>query len=512
MIFPRASGILLHPTSLPGRFGIGDFGAEAFKFIDFLIQTGQTYWQILPLGPTGHGNSPYSAYSAFAGNTLMISPERLVADGFLGPTACSISPRFSDAKVAYSSVYRWKSQLLAEAFQNFRSTLNPLIRAEFAAFCRINHWWLDDYAVFRAAKDSYGQKPWWKWPVTIKTRAESALATLRLALVDKIDAEKFYQFLFFRGWLALKKYANQNGIKIIGDIPIFVALDSADVWCNQDKFKLGADGSPKVVAGVPPDYFSKTGQMWGNPIYDWEAMAADDFGWWTARVAFTLETVDIVRLDHFIGFARNWEVPARDKTAENGRWVDVPGRELFLTLIRRLGNLPFIAEDLGSMTTTVEKLRDEFGFPGMRILQWAFGGDAKNRDLPHNHVHNSVAYTGTHDNNTSVGWYKSAGKNTRAHCRNYLGSNGREIHWDMIRACFGSVADTAIVPAQDLLGLGSDARMNTPATTAGNWEWRLREGDLTAEIAGKLGHITETYGRTRDISSVLLRKFGSASV
>ena len=290
-------------------------------------------------------------------------------------------------------------------------------------------------------------------------------------------------------------------MQIIGDIPIFVALDSADVWCNQTKFKLNKDGSPKVVAGVPPDYFSKTGQRWGNPIYDWDAMRADDFGWWTARIAFLLGIVDIVRLDHFIGFARNWEVPGGDKTAENGKWADVPGRQLFSVLERRLGQLPVIAEDLGSMTPEVENLRDMFGFPGMRILQYAFGGDSYSRDLPHNYIQNCVAYTGTHDNDTTVGWYKKVPKNVKSHCRKYLASNGLDIHWDTIHAIFASVADIAIVPAQDVLGLDSKARMNTPATASGNWQWRLHENALTDKVADKLRDLAETYGRSDKVSN-----------
>ena len=495
MNFPRASGILLHPTSLPGRFGIGDFGDEAYKFVDFLARAGQTYWQILPLGPTGYGNSPYSTFSAFAGNTLLISPEKLAAEGLLSPSVCKDAPEFPLGKVDYGKVYEWKQSMLADAFAGFSSTSNSPQRKEFEFFARSNGWWLDDYAVFRAVK-SNTQKPWHELAGSLKLRDEAALETVRSQLEHEIQAEKFYQFLFFSQWLAVKKYANDKGIKIIGDIPIFVALDSADVWCNQRKFKLDEDGSPKVVAGVPPDYFSKTGQLWGNPIYDWEAMRPDDFGWWTARIAFALKTVDVVRLDHFIGFSRNWEVPGGDKTAENGGWVDVPGHSLFSVLKQRLGELPVIAEDLGSMTPEVELLRDTFGFPGMHILQYAFGGDAKNRDLPHNYLRNSVAYTGTHDNNTTAGWYKSSAKNVRSHCRKYIGSSGREIHWDMIRVLLASVADTAIVPAQDVLGLGSEARINTPATASGNWEWRLEDGALSDEIAKKLLDLSETYGRT----------------
>jgi len=493
MNFPRASGILLHPTSLPGRFGIGDLGGEAYKFVDFLVESGQKYWQILPLAPVGQGNSPYSAYSAFAGNTLLISPESLVTDALMDQTELDNAPQFSSDKVDFPKIEEWKSTILTKAFETFRSTSGSPIHQEFDQFARENFWWLDDYAAFRAIKSSHEQQAWFQWAAPLKLRDEAALSTVRSQLSREIAAEKFYQFLFFRQWLALKKYANEHGVYIIGDAPIFVALDSADVWCNQSKFKLNADGSPKFVAGVPPDYFSKTGQLWGNPIYDWEAMLRDNFGWWTARISFALQTVDVLRLDHFIGFARNWEVPGGDETAENGNWRDVPGREFFTIIRQRLGELPLIAEDLGSLTPEVEDLRDTFGFPGMHILQYAFGGDARNRDLPHNYIKNCVAYTGTHDNDTTAGWYKAADKNARNHARKYLQSNGREIHWDMTRAVYASVADTAIVPMQDILGLGSDSRMNTPATGDGNWSWRL--GDIPEGVAKRLKELTETFGR-----------------
>ncbi len=494
--FPRASGILLHPTSLPGEFGIGDLGSEAYRFVDLLVRSRQTYWQILPLGPVSQGNSPYSAYSAFAGNTLLISPEKLVDDDLLSPLVLKGISKFSAKKVEFDNVGAWKTKVLARAFETFQAESNSRLREGFDYFCHVNAWWLDDYTLFSTLKASNKQAAWFQWADPLKSRDPSALDEARSQLSREITAEKFYQFLFFRQWLALRKYAKDNGVRIIGDIPIFVAHDSADVWCNQGKFKLNKDGSPKVVAGVPPDYFSKTGQRWGNPIYDWEAMQADRFNWWTARMAFTLETVDIVRLDHFIGFSRNWEVPGTDETAENGKWNDVPGNALFTVLRERLGELTVIAEDLGSMTPEVERLRDTLGFPGMRILQYAFGGDARNRDLPHNYVKNSVAYTGTHDNDTTAGWYRSAPKNVRTHCRKYIRSNGREIHWDMIRELFASVSDTAIVPAQDLLGLGSDSRMNTPATGSGNWEWRMAEDSISERITARLAELTEFYGRT----------------
>ena len=506
MNFTRASGILLHPTSLPGEYGIGDLGNQAYEFVNFLSEAKQTYWQILPLGPTGYGDSPYQCFSAFAGNTLLISPEKLLESGLLDESILKDKPDFPTAKVDYGGVYDWKNKILPEAYKAFHQTTSVDLRGKFETFSQENEWWLEDYARYRAVKAEQGQKPWYEWDDALKLRDREAIIRESERLYEKIQAEKFYQFLFFSQWAELKSYANRKGVKIVGDIPIFIALDSSDVWCNQDKFKLNADGSPKVVAGVPPDYFSKTGQLWGNPIYDWDAMRRDGFHWWIARVASTLRTVDVVRVDHFRGFAAAWEVPGGDKTAENGRWVDVPGRELFLALKRALGDLPVIAEDLGVITPDVEELRDGFGFPGMRILQFAFGGDAKNHDLPHNYISNCVAYTGTHDNDTTVGWWNSqagAGSTrdadaiTREHdyCLKYLDTDGTEIHWDFIRSVWGSVAHTAIAPLQDLLGIGNEGRMNLPASDSGNWFWRYKDGALTPEIVERLKGLTETYGR-----------------
>ena len=497
---------MLHPTSLPGDYGIGDLGPKAYEFIDFLAEAKQTYWQILPLGPTGYGDSPYQCFSAFAGNTLLISPENLVEAGLLDEGVLKDKPDFSVEKVDFGGVYDWKNKILPEAYKAFHQTTSIDLRGKFETFSRENGWWLDDYATYRAVKAEQEQKPWYEWEDALKLREPEAIKRETERLYEKIQAEKFYQFLFFSQWAELKAYANKKGIKIIGDIPLFIALDSSDVWCNQDKFKLNADGSPKVVAGVPPDYFSKTGQLWGNPIYDWDAMRQDGFHWWIARVAFALRTVDVVRVDHFRGFAAAWEVPGGDKTAEKGRWVDVPGKELFFALKRTLGELSVIAEDLGVITPDVEELRDGFGFPGMRILQFAFGGDAKNHDLPHNYIKNCVAYTGTHDNDTTIGWWNSqagAGSTrdadaiTREHdyCLKYLDTDGSEIHWDFIRAVWRSVAHTAIAPLQDILGIGNEGRMNLPASDSGNWFWRYTDGALTPEMVVRLKGLTETYGR-----------------
>ena len=449
MQFPRGSGILLHPTSLAGGFGIGDLGPEAFRFVDFLVASGLKYWQILPLGPTGYGDSPYQSFSAFAGNTLLISPEKLIEDGLLSADDIAAKPDFPNDRVDFGAVYKWKSDLLPRAFENYLRGGNADLAAKFEAFTRANAFWLDDYALYRALKVELEHKPWHEWPEGLRRRDESELRNAAERLSAQIAAQKFYQFLFFRQWFDVKAYANQNGVGVIGDLPIFVALDSSDVWCNQDRFKLKADGTAEFVAGVPPDFFSATGQLWGNPIYDWDAMRQDNFSWWSARVAFALKVANIVRLDHFIGFMQNWAVPGGDATAESGTWLDVPGRELFTTLQNDLGDLPVIAEDLGAMTDEIAKLRDYFDFPGMRILQNAFGGDAQNHDLPHNHIRHSVAYIGTHDNDTAVGWYRSMPKNVRQHCRKYLSSNGREIHWDMIRAISASVADVAIFRQDD---------------------------------------------------------------
>jgi 4-alpha-glucanotransferase len=495
MDFPRGSGVLLHPTSLAGGFGIGDLGPEAYRFVDFLERAGQRYWQILPLGPTGYGDSPYQSFSAFAGNTLLISPAKLVEDGLLSRDDLAKKRNFPVDKADFGAVYQLKSELLPRAFGNYLQSGNFELAARFDEFCRENAFWLDDYALFQSIRASQEFKPWHKWRDALRGRKEAELVKAAEQFSSEIAAQKFFQFLFFSQWLAVKEYANTHGVSVIGDVPIFVALDSADVWCNQDKFKLNPDGTAEFVAGVPPDFFSSTGQLWGNPIYDWEAMRRDNFGWWSARVAFVLRMTDLVRLDHFIGFVRNWAVPAGNSTAENGEWLDVPGRELFTALQTNLSELPIIAEDLGAMTDKVASLRDDLGFPGMRILENAFGGDAQNQDLPHNHIPHCVAYVGTHDNDTAVGWYRSAPRNVRQHCRKYLHSNGREIHCDMIRAVMASVAGVAIFQMQDILGLGSEARMNTPATTSGNWAWRLNADALDDELSSRLRGLAELYGR-----------------
>jgi 4-alpha-glucanotransferase len=504
--FPRASGILLHPTSLPGPFGIGDLGDEAYAFVDFLSASGQSLWQVLPLGPTGYGDSPYQCFSAFAGNVLLISPARLVEEGLLANDDLSNAPRSRFSRIDFGRVIDYKTGLLEKAFEKFKALSGESTRADLADFCHANDWWLEDYALFRALKNAHGGVAWTDWQPQFALRDAAALSSAREALRDRVAAEKFFQFLFFKQWATLKRYCGERRIKIIGDAPIFVASDSADVWAHPELFKLDSRRRPIVQAGVPPDYFSKTGQLWGNPIYDWKAMRASGFRWWMDRLRATFWTVDILRIDHFRGFAACWEVPGGDKTAEHGQWVEVPGRDLFNTLRSVFGEMPIIAEDLGVITPDVEALRDDFGFPGMRVLQFAFRGDAKTIDLPHNYIRNCVVYTGTHDNDTTVGWFNSkAGEGStrssqeisreRAYCLQYLNSDGSEIHWDLLRAAWASVANTAIVPMQDLLGLDSRARMNLPASEQGNWQWRFKANALTRKISERLRALTALYGR-----------------
>ncbi len=507
MKFKRSSGLLLHPTSLPGRFGIGDLGAEAYRFADFLAASGQTFWQIMPLGPTGYGDSPYSAFSAFAGNTLLVSPERLVERGLLTDEDLADTPSFAAERVEYGRVIDFKRALLEKAYANFKRGEDAKLREDYEGFLQYAAAWLDDYALFAALKDKHGGESWHTWDKAVARRDPSALAAAREGLRDEIEAQKFFQYLFFEQWLRLRRYCNERGVRLVGDMPIFVAHNSADVWARPHLFKLKDDGTPSAVAGVPPDAFSKTGQLWGNPVYDWGRMRAESFRWWVERVRETLKLVDVVRLDHFRGFSAYWEVPAGHETAERGRWVDAPGRDLFHTLRRELGGeLPIIAEDLGTITPDVHALRDEFGFPGMRVLQFAFGGDPHDTHLPHNYTKNSVVYTGTHDNDTTAGWFESRAasgdteddkrlRRERDYALKYLDSDGSEFHWDFIRAAFASVSEVAIVPVQDVLGLGSDARMNTPASAEGNWAWRLRAGALTDELRDRLKQLTELYAR-----------------
>ncbi len=508
MNLPRLSGILLHPTSLPGRFGIGDLGQAAYNFADFLAATQQSLWQVLPLGPTGYGDSPYQCFSAFAGNPLLVSPELLVADGLLEQANLDEVPAFPTEGVDYGPVIEYKNALLQQAYKNFQANKSAPLQAEFVGFCIQQNSWLHDYAVFRSCKDAHDGKEWTKWEEHLRAHEANALHFWSENHADEINAHKFYQYLFFKQWVNLAHYANDRGIKIIGDAPIFVAHDSADVWANPHLFDLNADGTPREVAGVPPDYFSETGQLWGNPLYRWDVIAQTGYQWWIERIRAALAQVDILRLDHFRGFEKYWAVPGAETTAINGKWENGPGAELFTALQTALGQeLPIIAEDLGFITEEVHTLRDQFAFPGMRILQFAFGADSQADEFkPFNFPQNCVVYTGTHDNDTTVSWFNSTdeGDTTRSpeevqrerdYVLKYLGTNGQEIHWDLIRLALSSVARIAIIPVQDLLGIGAEGRMNVPARESGNWGWRFRTEALTAAIGERLAELTSVYGR-----------------
>jgi len=501
MRLPRGSGILLHPTSLPGRFGIGDLGPAAEAFVGFLAAAGQRWWQILPLGPTGYGNSPYQSHSSIAGNRLLISPELLAADGLLTPADWRDLPEFPVDRVAYDDVAVAKDALLRAAFGRFDRA-----GADFAAFCRRAAGWLDDYALYMALKRDHGGSAWNDWEPELVARVPAALARQRAELAGEIAYQKFLQFAFDRQWHRLRGLCREHQIGLIGDLPIFVAQDSADVWGRPDLFELDGRGRPTAVAGVPPDYFSATGQLWGNPLYKWAAHAAERYAWWIDRLKGSTDRVDLVRLDHFRGFEAYWEVPADAQTAESGRWRSGPAADFLQAVHEHFGGLPLIAEDLGVITPEVDHLRDSFELPGMRVLQFAFGDDDKaNEYLPCRYIPECVVYTGTHDNDTTVGWFHgSEGLTTqapevveaeRSFVRRYLGTSGREIHWDMIRLALGSVADTAIIPMQDLLGLGSEARMNVPGKAEDNWCWRFRAGALDATIRDRLADLTVVYDR-----------------
>jgi len=493
MRFVRSSGILFHPTSLPGAYGIGDLGDEAHEFLRLLVESGQTFWQVMPLGPTGYGDSPYQAFSAFAGNPLLVSPDKLVADGYLD--AAPPMPHFPAERVDYGPVIEYKFELLRGAFGFFQRQATPAQRDAFHQFCQANAFWLDDYALFMALKRHHGGGVWSQWKPEIATRQPAAVQRWSERLREEIEREKYQQFLFDQQWSQLRRAANAQGVRIIGDAPIFVAYDSADVWAHPEMFRLDATGRPTHVAGVPPDYFSPTGQLWGNPLYRWDWMADHGFGWWIERLRKIFEVVDVVRLDHFRGFEAYWEVPAGEETAINGHWVQGPGMALFAAARQALGELPIIAEDLGVITPEVEALRDECGFPGMKVLQFAFGSGAENPYLPHNYTQNCVVYTGTHDNDTTIGWFATREAEERKAIQEYLARDGHDIAWDLMRLAHSSVAELAVVPLQDVLRLGSAARMNTPGRADGNWGWRLQKGMFTDELVQHLHDMTRIYGR-----------------
>ena len=507
MRFPRASGILLHPASFPGPCGIGELGPAAERFADFLAASGQRLWQVLPLGPTGFGDSPYQCFSAFAGNPLLISLEQLVLDNLLPADELEQLPDFTEHFIDYGRVIDFKVPILKRSFEVFTNCASATQKKHFAKFCRTNEPWLGDYSLFMAIKQAHNGKVWTEWDRSIALREPEAVRFWGAALEAEIQAQKYFQYLFFRQWGALRQYSHQRGVSIMGDLPIYVAHDSADVWAHPEWFHLDDTGTPTLVAGVPPDYFSATGQLWGNPLYRWDKVAQSGYRWWIERFRTALSLVDRLRLDHFRGFESYWEIPAAEPTAICGRWVQGPAAGLFEALEASLGELPIVAENLGVITPEVEAIREGFGYPGMSILQFAFGRDPQAPSFqPHNYSRNLVAYTGTHDNDTTVGWFTSRGiddstrtareiEEERRFACDYLGTDGREIHWVFIRTLLASVADTVIIPLQDLLGLGSEARLNRPSTATGNWRWRYTQEMLTPDVQERLKRLTVMYGR-----------------
>lgn len=506
----RKSGILLHITSLPSAYGIGDLGPEAYNFLHFLKDTHTHIWQMLPLHPTGYGDSPYTSYSAFAGNELLISPDMLHKDGLLGETdvASAIDPpqNFID----YGNANKIKQTLLKTAYQNFQEnpklkihpspfnetkTETTTIEQEFTTFCNspLSEYWLTDYALFRSIKEEHDQSPWFHWPTPLRDYIPWEIEPYKENPL--YNYFRFLQYLFFRQWLMFKQKAEELGIIIFGDIPIFISYDSADVWSHRAHFKLTPNGWPRAVAGVPPDYFSDTGQLWGNPLYNWNVMKAGDYDWWAQRFSLLSQLVDWIRIDHFRGFEAYWEIPAKEKTAINGKWKKGPGKHFFKTLQPYLENLQIVAEDLGVITPEVNELREAFAFPGMKVLQFAFGGDAQNLYLPHNHTENSIVYTGTHDNDTTLGWYQNADAAVQQHVHDYFGIDGSHISLKMIRYALMSVAHTAIFPMQDLMELSSRYRMNTPAQAEGNWRWRLLWSKLPEANSRFLVELNRLTGR-----------------
>jgi 4-alpha-glucanotransferase len=509
MLRRRSSGILLHVTSLPSRYGVGDFGPVAYKFADFLQAAGQNYWQILPLNHTtaGTGFSPYNCFSAFAGNPLLISPESLHQQGLLTKSQIADPPRFAADRVDYRRVSSYKDRLLDAAFERFQGSGRP---ADYEAFMDEHRAWLDPYAGFVALRRHFRGRLWCDWPTALRDLGlriaggglEKALATNPQSEIinpQSIERERFVQYLFYRQYLALKRYCNERGIQIMGDMPIYVAYDSADVWSRPEMFKLNRSKRPRFQAGVPPDYFSATGQLWGNPVYDWRQMEKDHFDWWMRRMKHNLLLFDLVRIDHFRGLVAYWEVPAGDKTAVRGRWVPAPHAKFLEELFRQMPFPPVFVEDLGYITADVREVVARYGFPRMSVLQFAFSGDpARNPHTPHNHAVNSIVYTGTHDNNTSRGWFQKELKGpARKRLFEYLGctASAQEVSWELMRMAMRSVARIAVIPMQDVLSLGAEARMNDPAVREGNWLWRMRPGRTTTELARKLRQLTAAYGR-----------------
>ncbi len=492
----RAAGILLHPTSLPGPYGIGDIGPAAHAWLDTLARARQSWWQILPLGPTGYGDSPYQCFSAFAGNVALLSPDHLIRDGLINSYDVA-GQFFPDDRVDYGRVIPFKVALLRRAWENFRAGKAPWMREPYEVYCSENRDWLADYAMFMALKEARRGASWTTWPRELmRTGVDGKLLEFtRQELAEEVGLHQFGQFLFFRQWQALREQAHARNIRIIGDVPIFVSGDSADVWANPKLFLLDSAMRPKAVAGVPPDYFSPTGQLWGNPLYDWKAMKATRYKWWVERMRATLQTVDLARIDHFRGFCAAWHIPAGEATAVNGRWIEGPGDDLFTQLQAELGALPLIAEDLGEITPDVHELRDRLQLPGMKVLQFAFDGP-NNPFLPHNYLHpNWAVYTGTHDNDTTRGWFNTLPEHPRWFLGRYLARDFRDIAWDLLRLAWSSPAHLAIAPVQDVLDLGNEARMNLPGRPDGNWQWRMRPDAFNDRVIQRLADMTEAYGR-----------------
>ncbi len=486
----RSSGLFLHPTSLPSRFGIGDLGSEAFKWIDILADMHQSYWQVCPLGPTGYGDSPYQSFCSFAGNTLLISPQKLFEKKLLTSDELSGYPSLSDTEVDFGNVIQEKEKLFQIAYSRFVDD------HDFVVFCDQQNYWLHDYALFKVLKDNNNGKPWYEWQSNYKLRFPALLDDLYNSERHLIRYQKFLQYLFHTQWLELRQYANSKGVKIIGDVPYYTAYDSVEAWASSELFEMDESGKPYRVAGVPPDYFSETGQLWGNPLFQWENMKQDGFSWWIKRIKKNLEWVDIIRLDHFRGFDSYWAIPADSKTAVNGKWEKGPGYQFFDAIKRELGTLPLIAEDLGELTDGVDELRRSAGIPGMKILQFAFDGNPSNPYLPYNIQPDSITYTGTHDNDTSAGWLQSLTDSNRLRILSYLGCEEGEFCDRFLRLAFSSPSNLCIVPFQDVLGLGSEHRMNVPGKDSGNWKWRFTSKMLLAARLNFITELTQIYGRS----------------
>lgn len=491
----RSGGILLHPTSLPNEFGIGTFGPEAYKFIDFLESAGQNLWQVLPLGPTGPGDSPYQSYSAYALNPMLIDLNHFVNKGLIGKSDLNEARQTNSGRVDYAFVNGSRENIFVKAFRAFAALAPETDRAALQSFEQKHQHWLSDYALFMSIKESLGGLPWYEWPEDIKLRKAEILEKYREELAERAAYHRFLQFVANCQWMALKEYANSKKIQVVGDIPLYVSFDSSDAWASPEVFMLDENLDPEFVAGVPPDFFSEDGQLWGNVLFKWDYLKQTGFDWWIKRISHNLELADIIRIDHFRGLVAFWAVPFGAKTAKDGDWIEAPAVELFEAINQKLGKLPIIAEDLGVITPDVDAVREQFHLPGMKILQFAFDKSEANPYLPHFYDSNSVVYTGTHDNDTVVGWYESLDSNDKLKLHKYSAANGYEIHWDMIRLAWASVSRIAVIPLQDVLGLGSRARMNVPGTLVNNWQWRFTEGQIQAEHAEKMLEMSKLYNR-----------------